>query len=196
VGFGIIRRHQASIEVKSEKNRGTTFRIVFPIAKQLPDLVEAASSSESTMNCAASSLAAKQDDQRRILVVDDEDYVRDLLRDILESEGCKVCLAEDGQRALELLEKETFAGVLTDVGMPGMSGWELASAIRERYESIPIAVITGWGEAVGSNEQKDAGVDWVVTKPFTAERIAELAKEIAKYRDISKAPARRTIVAA
>jgi len=58
----------------------------------------------------------------------------------------------------------------------GNDGWEVAQAVRQRNELIPIAVITGWGEAVGSNEQKNAGVNWVVTKPFTAERIGELAR--------------------
>jgi FixJ family two-component response regulator len=68
--------------------------------------------------------------------------------------------------------------VFTDVGMPGMSGWELAREIRELNPQVPIAVITGWGEAVGSNEQRAAGVNWVVAKPFTADRIAELVHEI------------------
>ena len=68
--------------------------------------------------------------------------------------------------------------------MPGMSGWELAHVIRERNETIPVAVITGWGEAVGSEEQKEARVDWVITKPFSAQRIVELTAEIAKRRDI------------
>jgi two-component system capsular synthesis sensor histidine kinase RcsC len=66
--------------------------------------------------------------------------------------------------------------------MPGMSGWELAQAIRQRNESIPIAVVTGWGESVGSNEQKAAGVNWVVPKPFTADRIIELVLEINRLR--------------
>ena len=69
--------------------------------------------------------------------------------------------------------------------MPGMSGWELAHSIRQKNETVPIAVITGWGEAVGSDEQKEARVDWVVTKPFRAERISELAQQILKLRDIS-----------
>lgn len=64
-----------------------------------------------------------------------------------------------------------------------MSGWELAHAIRQRNETIPIAVITGWGEAVGSDEQEEARVDWVVTKPFRAERISELAQEICQKRN-------------
>jgi FixJ family two-component response regulator len=59
-----------------------------------------------------------------------------------------------------------------------MSGWELAREIRQLNQQIPIAIITGWGEIVGSNEQRAAGVDWVVAKPFTAERIAELVCEI------------------
>jgi DNA-binding response OmpR family regulator len=62
--------------------------------------------------------------------------------------------------------------------MPGMSGWELARTIRERSSEIPIAVITGWGEAVGSVEQEEAKVDWVVTKPFSVSRIGEITEQI------------------
>ena len=65
--------------------------------------------------------------------------------------------------------------------MPGMSGWELARAIRERDDEIRIAVITGWGEAVSSSEQETAKVDWVITKPFSIARISELATEIAQH---------------
>jgi CheY-like chemotaxis protein len=114
----------------------------------------------------------------RLLVVDDEIFVRDLLRDILEGERCDVSIAESGSEALALFRETDFDGVFTDVGMPGMSGWELAREIRQINKKIPIAVITGWGEAVGSHEQKEAGVDWVVAKPFTADRIAELVRDI------------------
>jgi hypothetical protein len=61
---------------------------------------------------------------------------------------------------------------------------------------IPIAVITGWGEAVGSNEQKAAGVDWVIAKPFTADRISELVREINRQRSDSVRPAPFSTVAA
>jgi CheY-like chemotaxis protein len=82
-----------------------------------------------------------------------------------------------------------FDCVFTDVGMPGMSGWELAREIRQINASIPIAVITGWGEAVGSHEQKEAGVNWIVAKPFTADRIAELVRDINSARQKSAATA-------
>ena len=114
----------------------------------------------------------------RLLVVDDEDFVRDLLGEILEGEHCDVYLAASGSEALSVFREMEFDGVFTDVGMPGMSGWELAREIRQINTRIPIAVITGWGEAVGSNEQKAAGVNWIVAKPFTADRIAELVQDI------------------
>ena len=197
VSFGIIRRHEATIEVESESGAGTTFRIALPIAKQSPKFAEDSTDELATEVLAASSSAASQKgDQARILVVDDEDYVRDLLRDILESEGCRVYLAASGREALTMIASQEFHAIFTDVGMPGMSGWELAQAIRLRNEDIPIAVITGWGEAVGSNEQKKAGVDWIVTKPFTAERIAELAQEIKKQSSTGTQRDTRTTAAA
>ena len=113
-----------------------------------------------------------------ILVVDDEESIREITRGTLETFGYTVVTAADGTEALALFREREFDGVFTDVGMPGMSGWELARAIRELNQQIPIAIITGWGEVVGSNEQRAAGVDWVVAKPFTAERIAELVGEI------------------
>lgn len=77
-----------------------------------------------------------------------------------------------------------------------MSGWELAHSIRQSNETVPIAVITGWGEAVGSDEQREARVDWVVTKPFRAERISELAQQICKQRELSVKRAALSNVAA
>jgi FixJ family two-component response regulator len=80
--------------------------------------------------------------------------------------------------------------------MPGMSGWELAQAIRGQNKNISIAVVTGWGEAVGSSKQKEAGVNWVITKPFSAERIAELAAEITRLSAIDRKRDGFSIVAA
>jgi len=182
VSFGIIRRHGGNIEVDSELGSGTEFRIVLPLAAVSADSITPEIVKPTPQPC----ISLVQDQvQTRILVVDDEEFVRELLKEILESEGCKVSLAESGTEALELFSASQFDGVFTDVGMPGMSGWELAHAIREQSEMIPIAVITGWGEAVGSNEQKAAGVDWVVAKPFTADRISELVKDINRQRGVA-----------
>ncbi|MCA1557903.1 MAG: response regulator, partial [Acidobacteria bacterium] len=171
VGYGIVRRHEGIILVQSEVGLGTTFRIRMPVAR---GVVKALPTGELSLPVRP----ARSSSQTRILVIDDEDYVRELLRDILETEGFEVVTATNGRDALSLYDSEKFDAVFTDVGLPGMSGWELARAIREKSKRIPIAVITGWGEAVGSTEQKEAQVDWVVAKPFTVDRILEIAHEV------------------
>lgn len=180
VSFGIISRHGGNIEVDSQHGNGTTFSITLPIAS-ISTESQACDNPDFLQLPTCISLVPERT-PLKLLVVDDEDFVRELLQEILEFEGCKVTLAENGDDALQLFQQTHFDGVFTDVGMPGMSGWELAQAIRQQSEMIPIAVITGWGEAVGSDEQKAAGVDWVVAKPFTADRISELVKEIGRQR--------------
>jgi signal transduction histidine kinase/ActR/RegA family two-component response regulator len=197
VSFGIIRRHEGSVEVESEVGAGTRFKISLPKA----EIGEAVSIETETARLAVETASPRisrsfDGPQPKILVVDDEEAVRELLRDLLESEGCRVYLAPGGREALSLFAVQEFDGIFTDVGMPGMSGWELAHAIRQRNESVPIAVITGWGEAVGSDEQKQARVDWVVTKPFRAERISELAQEIHKRGNEAVKPGDWSSVAA
>jgi CheY-like chemotaxis protein len=180
VSFGIIRRHGGNIEVESHYGKGTEFRITLPVAKiSVTAIVKrelVLQSQEQPLP--VSEIPAGDVAPTRLLVVDDEDFVRDLLCEILEAEHCDVELAQDGMEALALFRAREFDGVFTDVGMPGMSGWELAREIRQLNHNVPIAIITGWGEIVGSNEKRAAGVDWVVAKPFTADRIAELVREI------------------
>jgi signal transduction histidine kinase/ActR/RegA family two-component response regulator len=198
VSFGIIRRHEGSVEVESEAGAGTRFKIIMPKAaiSDEPAVVKAEVKAASIETSNTNTIRSFGGQQPKILVVDDEDAVRELLRDLLESEGCRVYLAAGGREALSLFAVQQFDGVFTDVGMPGMSGWELAHAIRQRNETVPIAVITGWGDAVGSDKQKEARVDWVVTKPFRAERISELAQEICKKRNSALNRAAFSVVAA
>ena len=173
VCYGIIQRHQGSIEVDSKVGEGTIFRIKLPIT-------EVKTLTETSEEAAVQLTLVRSPKSPSILVVDDEECVLNVLRDILECEGYEVTTATSGDEALRAFEMKSFKAVFTDVGMPGMSGWELARAIRERDEEIPVAVITGWGEAVSSKEQETAKVDWVVTKPFSIDRISEIANEIAQ----------------
>jgi len=173
VSFGIVRRHEGTIEAESEVGRGTTFRIRLPAALN-------PAKQETPADPPAITLVPQRPEATRILVVDDEENVRQLLRDVLESEGYQVVLAAGGREALELFGRESFDAVFTDIGMQGMSGWELAHAVRELDAAVPVAVITGWGEAVGSGERTAARVDWVVTKPFDTAQILSIAREVAR----------------
>ena len=116
----------------------------------------------------------------RVLVVADDDWMRELLADILEREGCEVARASEGSEALRLFDSREFDAVFTDVGLPGMSGWELARAVRERDERIALTVITAWGAS--PEGQPAAKADWVVAKPFTVDRITDLVREISQRR--------------
>ncbi|MFN2480302.1 MAG: ATP-binding protein, partial [Pyrinomonadaceae bacterium] len=179
VSYGIVRRHEGAVEVQSEVNEGTTFTIRLPIAHGVrqPEAVE-------DVSAATDAPAASAGKRTRVLVVDDEDHVRDLLADILESEGCEVVTCASGNEAAAINGAGGFDAVFTDIGMPGMSGWELARIVREHDADIPVAVITGWGESVGSDQQQAARVDWVVSKPFSMKRIVEIVREI-EQRDKS-----------
>jgi signal transduction histidine kinase/CheY-like chemotaxis protein len=177
VSYGIIRRHEGTVEVSSELELGTTFTIRLPAARgvvkeQIEDGAEGATIST----------VERGGEGARILVVDDEEHVRELLADIVESEGCEAVICASGEEALSVFGARGFDAVFTDIGMPGMSGWELARAVRERDPQIPIAVITGWGEAVGADEREAAHVDWVVTKPFAMSRIVEIVREVAQRK--------------
>jgi signal transduction histidine kinase/ActR/RegA family two-component response regulator len=176
VSFGIIRRHEGSIEVDSEVGRGTTFRISLPKV-----LAETADSAGAVTEASAANTA---NDRIRVLVVDDETHVREVLIEALEAEGCEVVSAQSGEIALALYEQYEgkFDAVFTDIGMPDMNGWELCTEIRERSKTIPLAIISGWADAISVQTRNAVNADWVVAKPFDINKICNIAQEIAHRR--------------
>jgi CheY-like chemotaxis protein len=181
VSFGIIRRHEGSIEVDSEVGRGTTFKISLP--KVTPALLEAPGVP------AAEAAVSASDDKLRVLVVDDETHVREVLIEALEAEGCEVVSAQSGEIALALFDQHEgrFDGIFTDIGMPEMTGWELVSEIRQRSQTMPIAIISGWADAISLETKNAVKADWVVAKPFDIDRISQIAQEIAQRRTVTAA---------
>jgi DNA-binding response OmpR family regulator len=132
----------------------------------------------------------------KILVVDDEEEVRNLLKDILEDADCEAVTASQAYEGLKLFDEGNFDAVFTDLGMPGMSGWELARAIRQKNSQVPLAIITGWGEAVSASDREVAEVDWVLSKPFSMAQIGDIAQEVARRREATlKNTGRLTLVA-
>ncbi|MGH9959368.1 MAG: ATP-binding protein, partial [Pyrinomonadaceae bacterium] len=143
VSFGIIRRHDGSIEFESEPGRGTTFRISLPMAINVQK--------KRAESDAREQLGSNSEGAVRVLVVDDEEVIREVLTEALETEGCEVVAAESGEAALKYFDTNEgrFDAVFTDIGMPDMNGWELVTAIRKRSEKIPVAIISGWADAIG-----------------------------------------------
>jgi len=176
VSFGIIRRHEGSIEVDSEPGRGTTFKI------SLPKVVLASTESPNLLPGQAE--IAASDDKIRVLVVDDETHVREVLIEALEAEGCEVVSAESGEIALAIYDQYggKFDAVFTDIGMPAMSGWELCTEIRERSKTMPLAIISGWADAISVQSRDAVKADWIVAKPFDISKICCIAQEIAQRK--------------
>jgi CheY-like chemotaxis protein len=114
----------------------------------------------------------------KILVVDDNENIREMLEDFLNFEGHKPVLAKDGKEALQIFCEQDFDILITDLGMPGMSGWELSEHIKQRKPEIPIVIITGWGAQLGAEDLKKNKVESILTKPFNLDQIKKMIETV------------------
>jgi len=176
VSFGIIRRHDGSIDVESEQGHGTTFKISLP--KVAPANVRIDGSTNVKTN------ESEVDEKVRVLVVDDQEHVRDVLIEALEAEGCEVISAKSGEIALALFDQYQgkFDAVFTDIGMPEMSGWELVTEIRQRSKTVPLAIVSGWADAISLETKNEVRADWIIAKPFAIDKICDIAKHIVERK--------------
>lgn len=108
-----------------------------------------------------------------ILVIDDDERVRTSLRDILLFGGYQVIEAADGKSAMRHMEESAVDLVLTDLGMPGINGWELARWMKRKAPEIPVVLITGWGINLEKEKIIESGVDWIIGKPFQVNDVLE-----------------------
>jgi len=152
--YGIVTRHGGEIEVQTVESEGTTFVISLPASKEQG--VPHATGPASELLVGAG----------RVLVVDDEEDIRTLAAEILREGGYDVETAEGGPDAVARMEHSHFDLLLTDLGMPDMSGWEVARACRERRPGIRVLLLTGWGATLDPAEVKRNGIDRTMQKPF------------------------------
>ncbi|MEW5851899.1 MAG: GAF domain-containing protein [Myxococcota bacterium] len=183
VSYGIVQRHHGEFEVVTELGQGTTFIIRLPSSAAAETLQPSVPPVVAT---AASATGA------RVLVVEDEESIRDILADMLRTAEHHVVTAHDGPSGLQQLD-ELMAGagvdvVFTDLGMPGMSGWEVASAVHQRYPGLPVGLITGWGASLDVDKMKSHGVDLVIPKPF---RFEQLTSVVAEAMELSRQRGRK-----
>ncbi len=109
---------------------------------------------------------------RKILVVDDETVIRDLFDQTLSVAGYQVRLAESGERALEILKKETIGVIFLDLKLFGMNGIELCRQIRSNNPIAIINAITGWAALFEIEECREAGFDDYFVKPVDMDLIS------------------------
>jgi signal transduction histidine kinase/CheY-like chemotaxis protein len=165
--YGIIARHGGRIEVESEEGRGTTFRLAFPQSPATgltPERPGAPLLAAASLSC---------------LVVDDEASVGILLGDVLESGGHRVVVCVDGAEAVSRFRTERFDVVFTDLAMPGLSGWQVARAIKTIAPDVPVFIVTGFGVELSPEECRAHGVDAVLAKPLSIQTILDTAAQVA-----------------
>ncbi len=172
VSYTIIKQHHGKVEVDSAPGEGTRIRVELPVVATESRGAEAEAEAE----------AGDAVRGARILVIDDEEPIREVLADILVTADHEVVLAVDGPSGLERFAEQQFDLVFTDLGMPGMSGFEVAREIKAQNPDVPVGLLTGWGSSVDQQQLEEAGVDMLVSKPFKFDDVLSVVSEVLARR--------------
>ena len=111
----------------------------------------------------------------RILVIDDEEEIADVVKDVLASAGHEVDVALSGADGIRRAVAGTYDLVFTDLGMPDMSGLEVAATLGREKPGLPVALVTGWGASLDEEDARRKGVVAVVHKPFEIDELVRTA---------------------
>jgi len=162
----VFDSHQASIKVlETAVNQGTVIEVVFQEGTLPP--VELPPQEK------VSGLRAM-----RVLWVDDEEMIASSGKEMLELLGHQATYALSGGEALQVLDKQNFDLVITDLGMPGMDGWQFAEEVRLRHPRLLISVLTGWGDSFGESEKDRRKVFDILVKPLPVEKLRDLMARV------------------
>jgi len=154
----IVQRHGGELSLRPTDGKGTVITLRLPRAEAAPAAVEPAPTP------AGAGL--------HILVVDDEETVREALADSLAEDGHTVITAASGPEGLaRLADGAKVDVVFTDLGMPEMTGWDVARAVRTRHPGLRIGLVTGWAVALELSDDERRAVDFVIAKPYTTETL-------------------------
>lgn len=160
---GILKRHGGTILTQSQPGAGTTFQILLPAFTQ-----------EVTRS------TVKNDEitsAQRILVIDDDAAIRTMMTYFLSEH--EVTVAASGSEGIRLFNQDHPDVVFTDIGMPGLSGWNVAHLVHQSDPSVVVVAISGWGPDYAPGQRQISDVDDFLTKPFTSkELMTVLAKAV------------------
>jgi len=166
------------IEVASEQGSGSIFTIRLPLFSKKTNLpgetVRDGSLERTDQPLDPGGEDNKPSGPQRILVVDNEANVRELLHEILTTDGHTVTLAGNGQEALRRFRTGDYDLILVDLTMPGLSGMEVAQKVRSQDPTVAIGLISGWGSETLKTVPWGEVVDFRTSKPMDLPRVREL----------------------
>ena len=168
--YGIVKQSQGHIHLESVVGKGTTFTVYLP-------RVEAPAEEQRLTE------SAPLDDRKgteTLLVAEDEDLVRDLVRTILTARGYKVLEARDGKESIEIgtSHEGPIHLLLTDMGMPHMSGQEVAKRLTEVRPGIKTLFMSGYREDSGNGDEGTYPEACFIQKPFRPDALARKVREL------------------
>ncbi len=167
VVYGIVKGHEGFVTVSSQPGQGTVFGVYFPISGK-PETPE------------AWTVEPLRGRGELIFVVDDEEDIRNFIRDVLQSNGYKVLLAASGDQAFDIykMRGQDIALVILDMAMPGMGGEEAFMKMKEVNPAIKVLLSTGYSQDGRVSEILSKGVMGFIQKPY------EFNQLMAKLRQI------------
>jgi len=118
----------------------------------------------------------------KVLVVDDDARVREVLRDVVIDQGYQVVDIENGERAIEEMEKQHFDLVFLDLVLPGLSGVDVLDKLKAKDEKATVAIITGYGDDAIALEAMSMGPLLLIRKPFRVEDVVRVLNIVMKAR--------------
>ena len=160
---GLMKGHSGAVMTSSEVGRGSAFRLYFPAAEETVSAAPEIRPAES------------QARSERILIVDDEEAIVLLVPNILARLGYRPTALADPREALELFRKapDAFDALVTDVSMPGMSGFDLAREVLAIRPDLPVIVTSGYVRPEYEKEAIRIGVAAIIRKPDTVDQLAD-----------------------
>jgi len=181
IGLCLVQRlvdlHGGTVTASSVQGQGSEFVVRLPaMAMDLPQLRSPLPATEA---------AQPPGTGCRVLVVDDNVDAAQSLSDLLEATGHVVRMAHDGLAALEVLQAFQADLVLLDIGLPGLTGLEVAKRIREHPErgDIVLAAMTGYGQDTDRQRSKDAGFDHHLVKPADFGDLEKILETVVQIRE-------------
>jgi len=179
--YAIIERHGGRIDVSSEVNKGTTFTILLPNVQSVakppePKLVE------DTKHGKVIELRRKGN----VLIVDDEEFIRDIVRECLTSTGHNVMTAGDGDQAIELIKKNHFDITFLDFSMPNKDGIELLREIKGIDPNSTVVIISARPEEQLPDELSEEGSYNIIKKPFSVDQIQNAVSRVLGAEAVSR----------
>lgn len=175
---GIIARHGGRIMVVSEEGLGTRFEVRLPMYEKSG---QARRSAEESV-AASQASAPVEVNRARVLIVEDEERVRAVMRDTFETAGHEVTEAATGSQAIARLEEAQEEGkfdlVVSDLGLPEISGLHVARWVKEHCPETLFILVTGWPEMVMPEDYEKGRLDAVIKKPFAGTDVLDEATKL------------------